>query len=170
MQLAKWVRRPACRKCGATSLEDLQGGGRGCPRPSKVAVPVVDIATGKTTEDNARRYPVCAVGNWTYWSDGMLELIAKKLVSVSADALTIKSPRHDQRAGASSWSTESQAGIEWHAICSVVDLSHCARRPIPKRTGCPRGVRLGNIARIGATSALIRQNNDGTWILGGSRR
>lgn len=39
--------------------------------------PVVDIATGKTIEDNAKRYPICAVGQWTYWSDGMLELTAK---------------------------------------------------------------------------------------------
>ncbi|MDQ0733202.1 hypothetical protein [Arthrobacter sp. B1I2] len=39
--------------------------------------PVVDIATGKTIEDNAKRYPICVVRQRTYWSDGMLEPTTK---------------------------------------------------------------------------------------------
>lgn len=35
--------------------------------------PVVDLATGKTIEDNASRYPIGAVDSWTYWSDGTLD-------------------------------------------------------------------------------------------------
>ncbi|TDP97783.1 hypothetical protein [Labedaea rhizosphaerae] len=35
--------------------------------------PVVDLATGKTLEDNAARYPIGAVDSWTYWSDGTLD-------------------------------------------------------------------------------------------------
>lgn len=35
--------------------------------------PVVDIATGQTITNNARRYPLGAVDSWTYWSDGKLE-------------------------------------------------------------------------------------------------
>jgi hypothetical protein len=35
--------------------------------------PVVDLATGKTVEDNASRYPIGAVDSWTYWSDGTLD-------------------------------------------------------------------------------------------------
>lgn len=35
--------------------------------------PVVDLDTGKTISDNDPRYPVGAVDDWTYWSDGVLD-------------------------------------------------------------------------------------------------
>lgn len=35
--------------------------------------PVIDLTTGKTISDNDPRYPVGAVDDWTYWSDGVLD-------------------------------------------------------------------------------------------------